>query len=693
MAAAFAFSPTFDGDNGNPKKRLKLLEADEALVAALEAGEKVRFVGNSSTPDVVLCTARETFKVTKVESSNTTILCAGGAGGGAPVVARGLADFHWEARKAAPRLDLAALLPAYGGDGAEDAAPTRADLESTAQASAAELDGALASGAVLVDGSGRHFHLGERLHKCLDEVLTAVSLQGWPAADVPAKACAADAATHGADGAVAAHCLRHFSTPAATPGHVALDVRKIARSVAASLFVATPSYAAAADLLRRRREDTTLQIRKNKREEGLAKRRAFQRDVAPCSRPKPRATRRAERPTVADMPRLLNEIQSQDPAVVVAATRGWRKLLSVEPQPPVDAVLATGVVAVLARLLAHHAMPELQFEAAWALTNVASTDKTQAVVDAGVVPAMVQLMQSPNGDVREQCIWCLGNIAGDSTESRDAVLAAGRNPATTSLLRNATWSLSNLCRGTPKPDVARLAPAIPVLVGLLRSDDVDTLMDACWALSYLSDGDEARIQCVVDHGAAAALSPLLGHASHKVVTPALRTLGNVVTGNDAQTQAALDAGVLAHVAALLASPRKAIRKETCWLVSNVAAGTPPQIAAVASDAALLKLVVHQLDAGDWDVKKEATWVVSNVLSGGHKNHVLALVEHGVIKPLCALLATAEAKIVTVALDALEAILKAVGIIETYFGAEDDEAPDVAPDIAGDGAAFSFGIAA
>ena len=178
---------------------------------------------------------------------------------------------------------------------------------------------------------------------------------------------------------------------------------------------------------RRRREDTTLQIRKNKREEGLAKRRAFQRDVAPVLAPKPDAGNPAapERPTVADMPRLLNEIQSQDPAVVVAATRGWRKLLSVEPQPPVDAVLATGVVAVLARLLAHHAMPELQFEAAWALTNVASTDKTQAVVDAGVVPAMVQLMQSPNGDVREQCIWCLGNIAGDSTESRDAVLAAG----------------------------------------------------------------------------------------------------------------------------------------------------------------------------------------------------------------------------------------------------------------------------
>ena len=259
MAAAFAFSPTFDGDNGNPKKRLKLLEADEALVAALEAGERVRFVGNSSTPDVVLCTARETFKVTKVESSNTTILCAGGAGGGAPVVARGLADFHWEARKTAPRLDLAALLPAYGagagalgGGEAEDeaAAPTRASLGASTQASAAELDAALEAGTVLVDEAGRHFFLDEsKLRKCLDQVLTTVSLQGWPPSAVPLKACAEDAATHGSDAVVATHCLRHFSSPAATPGHVALDVRKIAKAVAVGLFAAKANYASTNDFL------------------------------------------------------------------------------------------------------------------------------------------------------------------------------------------------------------------------------------------------------------------------------------------------------------------------------------------------------------------------------------------------------------------------------------------------------------
>jgi hypothetical protein len=63
------------------------------------------------------------------------------------------------------------------------------------------------------------------------------------------------------------------------------------------------------------------------------------------------------------------------------------------------------------------------------------------------------------------------------------------------------------------------------------------ITDACWALSYMADGDNSRIEQVVQaDGICNRLVQLLTHKSTNVITPALRAVGNIVTGTDSQTE-------------------------------------------------------------------------------------------------------------------------------------------------------------
>jgi len=171
---------------------------------------------------------------------------------------------------------------------------------------------------------------------------------------------------------------------------------------------------------------------------------------------------------------------------------------------------------------------------------------------------------------------------------------------------------------------------------------------------------------------------------------------------------------------LMGHSKRNIRKETCWTVSNITAGNNEQISNVFMSG-LVPPLVHAMTYGEFDVKKEAAWAISNATVGATTEQIQYLVDQECLHPLCDLLTVNDGSVITVALEALENILKtdgpyvqlveaadgldklddlqnhsnhmiyekAVGLLEKYFGAVDEDTDENVPAVSANGF-FSFG---
>eukprot|EP00310_Coccolithus_braarudii_P014633 CAMPEP_0183342072 /NCGR_PEP_ID=MMETSP0164_2-20130417/8233_1 /TAXON_ID=221442 /ORGANISM="Coccolithus pelagicus ssp braarudi, Strain PLY182g" /LENGTH=546 /DNA_ID=CAMNT_0025512555 /DNA_START=58 /DNA_END=1698 /DNA_ORIENTATION=+ len=441
---------------------------------------------------------------------------------------------------------------------------------------------------------------------------------------------------------------------------------------------------------RRQRAESKVELRKAKKDDTLLKRRNL------TMLPAESTSEGQFSPRVDDVETLAEKTlgymregwRAEHMEAATDTVRQLRKLLSLERLAPIDDCINSGLVPAFVQLLSHPSSP-MAFEAAWCVTNIASGSAKQckAVVDGGAITPLVSLLSNVSMEVKEQAIWALGNIAGDCPQFRDMVIAeCGIQPlleiiaecaqsGLMSVLRNATWVLSNLMRGKPAPRNDLVAPAVPTLINLLSIEDEEVLTDTCWALSYLSDGDNASIDLVASTGAVSLLMPRMQYCSEKVATPALRTMCNILTGSDDATQSVLDAKFLQFVPAVLGASKSRIRKEACWALSNIAAGSPAQVKALMEATGVMQLVIERLGEDEFEVKKEAAWAIANVFhafradkTALHASYVQACVQYGVITPLVALLDVNDTAVQKLVLDAVFNMLAAGEMMATKGGA-------------------------
>jgi hypothetical protein len=370
--------------------------------------------------------------------------------------------------------------------------------------------------------------------------------------------------------------------------------------------------------------------------------------------------------TVTDLEEVVAAASIEANRLFVA--QALRKMLSCS-EPPIQQVIDAGFVFKCVEWIQCFDSPQLQYESAWILTNIASGTPIQVktIIDKGAIPLTVKLLTSSSESVRDQAAWVLGNISAESAYYRDLVLDARgldfliqsvEKANRISMIKNASWALSNLCRHKPAPDFEIVKAAIPTLARLCTEfSQEQMLQDITWAFSYLSFGSEYKVEHLVQSQVVPRMVELMSHSVYEVQLAAIRTVGNLTTGTEVHTQLAIDCGALDQLKPLVHSAKQQVLKEVVWIVSNVAAGSKAQLDSLIS-ADVLPDIIQIGRVCSEEIMKEACYAIANAASQARGDQVQYLERSGALHLLGKALKAYDSSCILVALHGLQAMFEA-----------------------------------
>eukprot|EP00826_Nyctotherus_ovalis_P044579 TRINITY_DN4822_c0_g1_i10.p1 TRINITY_DN4822_c0_g1~~TRINITY_DN4822_c0_g1_i10.p1 ORF type:complete len:267 (-),score=22.66 TRINITY_DN4822_c0_g1_i10:513-1313(-) len=194
---------------------------------------------------------------------------------------------------------------------------------------------------------------------------------------------------------------------------------------------------------------------------------------------------------------------------------------------------------------------------------------------------LIELVDFSDLTLVEQCLWALGNMAGDSAALKEVLLSTDLPQKLSTLLakeiplslrRMACWVISHLCHSTTH--VGKAQVLLKPLNSCLRQTDSQVLSETLWALSKIIQDKFTRAETAKQINVAKVLE-LMGSEITDISIPASYIVGCMCAGDCTCTSLVVENGGIKALCALFKSPSIDIfiSKYTCWAIANLSLGS------------------------------------------------------------------------------------------------------------------------
>jgi hypothetical protein len=368
---------------------------------------------------------------------------------------------------------------------------------------------------------------------------------------------------------------------------------------------------------------------------------------------------------IKDFSKIINLFRSQNIDEKFKGLIGLRKLLSIESTAPIQEIIDLNLVPELINLL-DNPLYEFKYEATYCLCNIASgtPDQAKTIIIYGGIPKILNLLDCSIEEIKSQTIWLVSNLVSDSDKIRaalienkifDKILTILSTTNNESYINLSAWAISNFFKVKPvlNYDICKKAfNNIARAVLIYNKDDEDFITDVCFFFSVVTHKYKEFNQEIIDTGLLQKIIKFLDTKKKNIILTSLRIIGNIAcTENANQTQKLIDLGVLEKLKYTLFNENISIRRESAFILSNIAAGTQKQIEAVI-DQNFFQILYKVFTNDNQKVKKEAIIAIANMTNVEDEKYMKKIFEDNILMIILELLKKEDAFYILIGLEIL-----------------------------------------